>query len=82
MDIMAATGEQMEAGYKKIYKWCQFEFRQFIKEGHLEVSPVLKEVVRRLRSRLVMLQWVLFPTFSRSLYALTRLREIRLFAQC
>ena len=41
----------MEAGYKKIYRWCQFEFRQYTKEGHLEVGPVMREAVKRLQAR-------------------------------
>ncbi|ORX35318.1 putative intra-golgi transport-related protein [Kockovaella imperatae] len=51
LDIMALTSEQMESGYKKIHRRCQFEFRQFTKEGHVEVSPVLREAIRRLRQR-------------------------------
>jgi hypothetical protein len=48
---MATTGEQMESGYKKIHRWCQFEFRQYTREGQLEVGPVMKEAVVRLRQR-------------------------------
>lgn len=51
LDIMAMTSEQMENGYKKIHRWCQFEFRQYTREGQLEVSPVIREAVKRLRRR-------------------------------
>ena len=48
---MAVTSEQMEGGYKKIHRWCQFEFRQYTREAQLEVSPVMREALRRLRQR-------------------------------
>lgn len=51
LDIMAATSEQMESGYAKLHKWCSFEFRQFTREGQLDVSPNLREAVKRLRQR-------------------------------
>ncbi len=61
---MAATSEQMEAGYRKIHRWCQFEFRQYTKETQLEVSPVMNEAIRRLRARPNMLKsvmWLSYP---------------------
>lgn len=48
---MRATSHQLEVGYQKIFRWCTFEFRQFAREAQLEVSPVLREAVRRLRDR-------------------------------
>jgi hypothetical protein len=51
---MAATGEQMEAGYKKVHRWCTFGFRQFTKDAHLEVSATMREAVKRLRERPVL----------------------------
>jgi hypothetical protein len=51
MDIMAATSKQMEAGYKKVHRWCQFEISQFTKEGQLDVSPLLRQALQRLKSR-------------------------------
>lgn len=48
---MKATSEQMEAGYKKLYRWVQFELRQFTREGQLDVSATLREALRRLRDR-------------------------------
>jgi hypothetical protein len=54
LDIMAATGEQMEAGYKKLHRWCTFGFRQFTKDAHLEVSATMREAVKRLRERPVL----------------------------
>ncbi|WVW82047.1 hypothetical protein I302_104052 [Kwoniella bestiolae CBS 10118] len=56
LDIMRATSDQMESGYKKIHRWCQFEFRQFTRETQLEVSPVMREGIRRLRDRPVLLK--------------------------
>lgn len=53
---MKATSEQMEAGYKKIHRWCQFEFRQFTKEGQLEVSPLLRDALQRLKQRPALLE--------------------------
>ncbi|SPO37663.1 related to conserved oligomeric Golgi complex component 6 [Pseudozyma flocculosa] len=46
-DIMAATAQDLELAYQKIFKWCSFEFRQPVKEG-LEVSRHLREAVQRL----------------------------------
>lgn len=51
LDIMAATSAQMEAGYQKLHRWCQFEFRQYTREGQLEVSDVMREAMRRLKDR-------------------------------
>ncbi|WWC86032.1 uncharacterized protein L201_000903 [Kwoniella dendrophila CBS 6074] len=51
LDIMRATSDQMESGYKKIHRWCQFEFRQYTRETQLEVSPIMREGIRRLRER-------------------------------
>jgi hypothetical protein len=48
---MRATGQQLEAGYQKIFRWCTFEFRQFVREAQLEVGVVMKEAVKRLRER-------------------------------
>ncbi|WRT63924.1 uncharacterized protein IL334_000851 [Kwoniella shivajii] len=51
LDIMRATSDQMESGYKKIHRWCQFEFRQFTRETQLEVSSVMREAIKRLKER-------------------------------
>ncbi|ORY21431.1 putative intra-golgi transport-related protein [Naematelia encephala] len=56
LDIMALTSEQMESAYLKIHRWCLFEFRQFSKDAQLEVSPNLREAVRRLRDRPALLK--------------------------
>lgn len=60
---MAATSEEMEAGYKKIHRWCQFEFRQFTKDIQLEVSQVMQEAIQRLRARPNLLKSICFPTW-------------------
>ncbi|BEI79779.1 hypothetical protein CcaverHIS002_0103080 [Cutaneotrichosporon cavernicola] len=51
LDIMAATGTQMEAGYTKLHRWLEFAFRQMTREAHLEVSPAMREGVKRLAAR-------------------------------
>jgi conserved oligomeric Golgi complex subunit 6 len=50
-EIMAATNEQLEAGYAKVHRWCQAQFRAFTRDSHLEVGETLQEAVRRLRER-------------------------------
>lgn len=67
LDIMAATSEQMESGYRKIHRWCQFEFRQFTKETQLEVSPAMNEAIRRLRARPALLKYVYCNTLLTAL---------------
>lgn len=56
VDIMKATSEQMELGYKKLHRWCQFEFRQFTKEAQLEVSPLLRDALQKLKQRPALLE--------------------------
>lgn len=56
LDIMAATGTQMEAGYAKLHRWLEFQFRQMTREAHLEVSPAMREAVHRLASRPALLK--------------------------
>nr|KIR44060.1 hypothetical protein I312_06740 [Cryptococcus bacillisporus CA1280] len=51
LDIMSVTSEQLESGYTKIHRYCQFEFRQFTRETQLEVSPVMRQAIHRLRDR-------------------------------
>lgn len=50
MDVMDSTAALLEAGFQKMSKWCSFEFRQPAREG-LEVSPQMREAVRRLSAR-------------------------------
>ncbi|KAF5351607.1 hypothetical protein D9757_015072 [Collybiopsis confluens] len=50
-DIMASTASQLEQGYEKIFRWCSYEFRQIGRDSQLEVSPTMREAVRRLRKR-------------------------------
>lgn len=56
LDIMAATGVQMEAGYAKLHRWLEFAFRQMAREAHLEVSGAMREAVSRLAKRPALLQ--------------------------
>lgn len=56
LDIMAATGAAMEAGYAKVSRWCELQFRQMTRESQLDVSSSLKAGVRRLASRPQMLK--------------------------
>ena len=58
LDIMAATSQQLDLGYQKIFRWIQFEFRQFVREAQLEVGVVLREAVKRLRDRKSLLTFV------------------------
>lgn len=51
LDIMSVTSEQLESGYTKIHRYCQFEFRQFTRDTQLEVSPVMRQAIHRLRDR-------------------------------
>ncbi|KAL0242100.1 hypothetical protein I308_105728 [Cryptococcus tetragattii IND107] len=51
LDIMSVTSEQLQSGYTKIHRYCQFEFRQFTRETQLEVSPVMRQAIYRLRDR-------------------------------
>ncbi|KAH7924764.1 oligomeric complex COG6 [Leucogyrophana mollusca] len=51
LDIMASTSSYLEQGYEKIYRYCSFEFRQMGRDVHLEVSPIMREAIRRLRQR-------------------------------
>ncbi|KAI0672834.1 oligomeric complex COG6 [Trametes maxima] len=50
-DILAATANQLEQAYDKIFRWCAFEFRQMGRDANLDVSPTMREAVRRLRER-------------------------------
>ncbi|KAH7102798.1 oligomeric complex COG6 [Auriculariales sp. MPI-PUGE-AT-0066] len=43
LDIMAMTAQMLE--------WCSFEFRQLGRDALLEVSPTMRETVRRLRAQ-------------------------------
>ncbi|KIJ51335.1 hypothetical protein M422DRAFT_26752 [Sphaerobolus stellatus SS14] len=51
MDIMALTSSLLEQAYQKIFRWCSYEFRQLGKDAQLDVSPVMREAVRRLRQQ-------------------------------
>lgn len=48
---MSLTSEQLESGYSKIHRYCQFEFRQFTREAQLEASSVMRQAICRLRDR-------------------------------
>ncbi|KAI0373041.1 oligomeric complex COG6 [Pilatotrama ljubarskyi] len=50
-DILAATAAQLEQAYDKIFRWCCFEFRQMGRDASLDVSPTMREAVKRLRDR-------------------------------
>lgn len=80
LDIMAVTSEQMESGYKKIHRWCLFEFRQFTKDTQLEVSPVMSEALRRLGSRPNLLKSVDFQRGERY-YLLTHSIHVEMLSK-
>ncbi len=48
---MSSTLSYLEQGYEKIARWCSYEFRQIGRDAHLEVTPIMREAVRRLRQR-------------------------------
>ncbi|XP_006457735.1 hypothetical protein AGABI2DRAFT_198704 [Agaricus bisporus var. bisporus H97] len=50
-DIMAATSSYLEHGYEKLLRWASSEFRQIGREMLIEVTPTLREAIRRLRKR-------------------------------
>lgn len=56
LDIMAATSTQLETGYSKMHRWLEFQFRQMTREAQVEVSPVMREAVRRLGMRPALLK--------------------------
>lgn len=62
LDIMSATASYLEQAYEKIFRWCSFEFRQMGREAHLDVSPAMREAVRRLQQRPELLKYV--PHFN------------------
>ena len=61
MEIIAATSRQLEEGYDKLTRWCSLEFRQFVRDALLEVTPLLVEAVRWLRKKPELLTYVLIP---------------------
>lgn len=70
LDIMAMTSQLMEQAYQKLFRWCSFEFRQLGRDALLEVSPTMREAVRRLRVQPVLL--------SEALSALSSVRQATL----
>ncbi|KAI0822772.1 oligomeric complex COG6 [Trametes gibbosa] len=50
-DILAATAGKLEQAYDKIFRWCCFEFRQMGRDASLDVSPTMREAVKRLGER-------------------------------
>ncbi|KAI0077115.1 oligomeric complex COG6 [Panus rudis PR-1116 ss-1] len=51
LDIMSTTSSYLEQAYEKMFRWLSFEFRQMGREALLEVSPVMRESVKRLKQR-------------------------------
>lgn len=56
LDIMASTGVQMEAGYAKVHRWTEYQFRQMTRESQIDVSKSLKTAVNRLSARPALLK--------------------------
>ncbi|GAA99503.1 uncharacterized protein L969DRAFT_93961 [Mixia osmundae IAM 14324] len=50
LDIMASSSQYLETAYQKIYKWCAFQVRGYASDV-LEVSPRMKDAIRRLKAR-------------------------------
>lgn len=55
---MAATSSYLEHGYEKLLRWASSEFRQIGREMLIEVTPTLREAIRRLRKRPELLTFV------------------------
>jgi len=66
------VSSRLDAGYDKLFRWTQDEFRQLARDIHAEPSPILREAVRRLRRRPVL--------FSEALGTLSSLRQTTVLA--
>lgn len=69
---MASTSSYLEQAFEKIVRWCSYEFRQIGRDGMLEVSPTMRESVRRLRKRAELLTYALhlslLPTYLNTIF--------------
>ena len=45
------ASSQQDLAFDRIHRYCCFEFRKFTRDTQLEVSQVLREAVRRLRTQ-------------------------------
>lgn len=65
--MVTTTSQQLEQGYDKIARWCALEFRQFVRDALLEVTPLMVEAVKWLRKKPELLRCVYQrPSFSHS----------------
>ncbi|KAJ9109232.1 hypothetical protein QFC21_000561 [Naganishia friedmannii] len=75
-EIMATTTEHLEDAYEKLHRWAMFEFRKVARGEQVEVSPVMRETVKRLRERRDLLDDVLnLLTTTRQQYLLQQFLE-------
>ncbi|KAI5122053.1 hypothetical protein M0805_006037 [Coniferiporia weirii] len=51
VDIITTASQQLEQGYDKLARWCSLEFRQFVGDTLLEVSPLMGEAVKWLKKK-------------------------------
>ncbi|THH11854.1 hypothetical protein EW145_g400 [Phellinidium pouzarii] len=51
VDIITTASQQIEQGYDKLTRWCSLEFRQFVKDALLEVTPIMREAIKWLRKK-------------------------------
>lgn len=51
VDIIATSSQQLEQGYDKLARWCSLEFRQFVRDTLLEVTPAMGEAIKWLRKK-------------------------------
>ena len=58
IQIMEATSAHLEAGYRKMHKWAVFNVRGYTRL-EVEVSPIMKQVIQRLKAREDLLREVL-----------------------
>ncbi|KAJ9125577.1 hypothetical protein QFC22_000539 [Naganishia vaughanmartiniae] len=75
-EVMATTTEHLEDAYEKLHRWAMFEFRKVARGEQVEVSPVMREAVKRLRERRDLLDDVLnLLTTTRQQYLLQQFLE-------
>lgn len=51
VEVTTTATQQLEQGYDKLARWCSLQFRHFVRDALLEVTPLLSEAVRWLKKR-------------------------------
>ena len=60
---MASTSSYLEQGYDKLLRYCSNEFRTVGRDPHLEVNPLLRMAIARLRKRPELIRYSLLVAF-------------------